>query len=1333
MSTNEPNTSTNGPLSTPSHEFLVKLEPDSSADEDMLPEDLPFNSDQDDGGSNIWDFTDEEFKEDLDKSDVSGDDMKGPNLNDRFAMDDEFEEDIDLNKRKQIEDRLQKKIDDRFKPPEPTMKQIDDEKTLNSIFFQSIDWRKINHDFPYAIPGIKEFDVKDGVQIPELLEETDPYKFFTQFLQDEFLELVAFYTNQNAALDPRFKHPKKKPWKTVDKEDIRTFFGLLFLFGLMKKPNIPSYWSEDPLISTECMNRIMNRTQFARIKRYICFYDKTKPKPTGDSFYKIRSFQDHVLNNSKRVYVPERDLSVDESIILYTGLHRLKVYMPQKPNRYGFKAFVLSEATTGFICNMMMAEGRLKGSSEESFTKRLVLDILKEYEDKGYRVYMDRYYTSAELFMDMKRKGIGACGTSLLNRLKFEKTVLKDILDFKETDSSLFFTNDSLMMTVFYHYKRQVHMISNFHDNSVAHVEKITKLRGFDKKDVKIYAYDMPSMIREYSYKMKGVDLFNQRMSYYSTNFRSMRWYFRIIYFYMEMAMINSYLVYMKIQNKNQLRPKTHADYRIYVIKKMVNWKGPERMDPKIKINQFQRDQYHMNPQDGAKKRYEASIYDSKKLSFNGNFIDLPCEIDRAKLSGMCYYCDSSNQNGKQFKSKKTLWVCKPCKKYCCKGPCFLKHKIHLFMNNIVKMNQGTNFINTLLATHKLKLLDNGQEIYKLKEIDIKEFQMKKQAILQYKRNSLIGSSDYIEEQSEKSLTITNIEEIKQQREDVLSMNSDITHEGIPFESTMKKKRGRKPKELRDFHKEVRNINKMFPKRKGRPKGFKMIRKEESSDEDYEDIEFDKALKMSIKRKAEDELKGSGSKALFGNLKEFYGMNENDGENDGENEQIFEGIEGGGKTNENNVITSVKPKDLRDNDEINTDEEEKNNEIQRNYTKPPLINTKKLYRYDSSKNTLKVCKSKLITKEKKKQSDTINKPSIELKKRGRKSRLDKNLDFLIFDLYKSNDLRTIMKGSASKTIDFMRIFDSFPDIETEDTDFRLAKRGLFEEENQYDEGSMSSDDEKINRGIEKKKRGRPRSLNKPEAGNRVASKKKVIIEEEEEDEPIEEPEDDEWKPIRKSADVVEEEDIENTEEIKEIKMKMNKQNKIEKNKKIEQKSKKIDIIDKIDKIDKMDKMDKIDKSDKIDEINKIDKINIIEKLPSKPENSEKTDENIEEDIHDFVIELEIDNSESEKSMEVKSKTPSKENLIAKKTSKNEVVPIKKKISKKAMKPSKKAIKSTENIKKKHEIVEIEDDASVKEVSKEVEIIEEDDKNIWLEKNVNEHKISFEYDLEDSLE
>ena len=44
-----------------------------------------------------------------------------------------------------------------------------------------------------------------------------------------------------------------------------------------------------------------------------------------------------------------------------------------------------------------------------SFISKICLGLLKGYENKGYKVFMDRYYTSPELFANLKSLNIGAC------------------------------------------------------------------------------------------------------------------------------------------------------------------------------------------------------------------------------------------------------------------------------------------------------------------------------------------------------------------------------------------------------------------------------------------------------------------------------------------------------------------------------------------------------------------------------------------------------------------------------------------------------------------------------------------------------------------------------------------------------------------------------------------------------------------------------------------------------------------------------------------------------------------------------------------------------------
>jgi len=57
-------------------------------------------------------------------------------------------------------------------------------------------------------------------------------------------------------------------------------------------------------------------------------------------------------------YVPEKQVPVDEGMIVLKGQLIFKVYVPNKPHRYGIKASLVSECSSGYICNMEMYIGK---------------------------------------------------------------------------------------------------------------------------------------------------------------------------------------------------------------------------------------------------------------------------------------------------------------------------------------------------------------------------------------------------------------------------------------------------------------------------------------------------------------------------------------------------------------------------------------------------------------------------------------------------------------------------------------------------------------------------------------------------------------------------------------------------------------------------------------------------------------------------------------------------------------------------------------------------------------------------------------------------------------
>lgn len=68
----------------------------------------------------------------------------------------------------------------------------------------------------------------------------------------------------------------------------------------------------------------------------------------------------------------------------------------------------------------------------------------------------------------------------------------------------------------------------------------------WDKKRKRYVTISQPSIVREYNSKMGGVDLVDRMMSYYRMSGRTKKWTLRMLMYFMDLALANSWLLYRK-------------------------------------------------------------------------------------------------------------------------------------------------------------------------------------------------------------------------------------------------------------------------------------------------------------------------------------------------------------------------------------------------------------------------------------------------------------------------------------------------------------------------------------------------------------------------------------------------------------------------------------------------------------------------------------------------------------------------------------------------------------------------------------------------------------------
>ena len=82
---------------------------------------------------------------------------------------------------------------------------------------------------------------------------------FKLFINEDIIKYLVTQTNTFAEQFVRDNNFKRKSrvhaWETTDPKNMKHFLGLTFLMGIIQRPTIQMYWSNDPFYSTPSSNK----------------------------------------------------------------------------------------------------------------------------------------------------------------------------------------------------------------------------------------------------------------------------------------------------------------------------------------------------------------------------------------------------------------------------------------------------------------------------------------------------------------------------------------------------------------------------------------------------------------------------------------------------------------------------------------------------------------------------------------------------------------------------------------------------------------------------------------------------------------------------------------------------------------------------------------------------------------------------------------------------------------------------------------------------------------------------------------------------------------------
>lgn len=314
---------------------------------------------------------------------------------------------------------------------------------------------------PFVPPKLTLDDILQD--FPIYIDIPSPLHYFSRYFSDSDFGTMALYTNMYANM---YAHQKSSSWKkNTDKYEIRNFIALHVLIGCLKFPRISMFW--DTFVGLSVFFNNMSRNRFYALRSNFHVIDNSKMS-TGnkDRFVKVRPMFDCVLKICKEL-VKERNLSIDEQIVPFTGRLNVKQYCKGQPNPWGIKIFMLCGAS-GLIYNFIIYQGadtefypQLK--NKFGLGASVVLQLTEHVEKNKHFLFFDNYFATFNLFEILSKRKIFAASTIRVDR--FSKPPLmndKELASIQKGVTHEIRNNENTIALLKWYDSKSVHMASNF-------------------------------------------------------------------------------------------------------------------------------------------------------------------------------------------------------------------------------------------------------------------------------------------------------------------------------------------------------------------------------------------------------------------------------------------------------------------------------------------------------------------------------------------------------------------------------------------------------------------------------------------------------------------------------------------------------------------------------------------------------------------------------------------------------------------------------------------------------------------------------------------------------
>ena len=344
------------------------------------------------------------------------------------------------------------------------------------------------------------------------------------FISSNILELILHWTKPHVG--------------NLTSDELKTFIALQYARGICgKNHSLRFLWNSG--FGPSIFKDNMTRERFQKLQRWLRFDDSSKrtERRKTDPFTHIRQIFELFTLNCRSTYKPHFTLSVDEQLMSSKNRCSFITYMPNKPDKFGIKFWMVVDNETKYVYNILPYLGAYERESRAGrrLSDDVVFRLLEGLFNKGYNVTTDNFFTSSQLAHSLRMRGTTMVGTMRPNRCRSVQFLTSTML--QPYESSFHWDDEWKQLIVKYQSRKQTHVVL------LSTMHRLFEIDDTPKRK--------PLVVKFYNQNKCGVDIVDGMLKMYTCRSTSRRWPIAVWGNMLDIAALNAWICYREATGDN--------------------------------------------------------------------------------------------------------------------------------------------------------------------------------------------------------------------------------------------------------------------------------------------------------------------------------------------------------------------------------------------------------------------------------------------------------------------------------------------------------------------------------------------------------------------------------------------------------------------------------------------------------------------------------------------------------------------------------------------------------------------------------------------------------------